>query len=341
MSWPDATRTLRADNAPAVTCSGSASDPRACLFLGIAACLLVACSGHSPSPSQGYVEGEFVYVASSQGGRLERLSVTRGQPVALAAPLFGLETTDEAAAEQQAQRQLDASQAQLNDLQTGKRPPEVDVIRAQIAQAQAAATQAAAQIARDEVQYRAGGIAQLQLDQSRELAESSAARVRELQSDLAVALLPGREAQLRAQQAQVSAARAALAQARWKLDQKTIAAPRAGLVFDTIYREGEWVPAGAPVVQLLPPENIKVRFFVSETRLGALKLGQRASVSCDSCGAPIAATITYIATAAEYTPPVIYSNDTRDKLVYLIEAHPSASDAPRLHPGQPVQVSLE
>jgi len=302
--------------------------------------LLAGCGETAQTTFQGYVEGEFVYIASSQAGRLDSLSVRRGQQVTEKLPLFALESADEAAAQQQARRQLDAVEAQLKDLETGKRPPELDVIRAQLAQAQAQARKASLQLARDREQYAVGGIARAQLDDSQASADSSAAQVRELESQLTVGKLPARAAQLRAQTAQVAAARAALAQANWKLGQKAVVATRAGRVFDTMYRVGEWVPAGSPVVRLLPPENIKLRFFVPEPVLGRLAVGQAVSVRCDGCRAALPAKITYIATEAEYTPPVIYSNETRAKLVYLIEAHPAVADAPKLHPGQPVEVVL-
>jgi len=311
--------------------------------LAAAACLpwlLSACGNDAPPFYQGYVEGEFVYLAASQAGRLQTLHVARGQQVQAGEPLFALQAEPEADAQRQAAAQLEAAQAQLRDLATGKRPAEVDVVRAQLTQAEAEARRAAAQLARDRVQFQAGGIARAQLDDSRAQAQSGAARVRELRAQLDVSALPGRDEQLRAQQAQVEAARAALAQADWTLAQKQVAAAQAGRVFDTLYRLGEWVPAGSPVVRMLPPGNIKLRFFVPETALGALHAGDRVAVGCDACGEPIAASITYISTEAEYTPPVIYSRDSRSKLVYMVEARPAAQDAARLHPGQPVEVAL-
>jgi len=101
------------------------------------------------------------------------------------------------------------------------------------------------------------------------------------------------------------------------------------------------VPAGAPVASLLPPENIKVRFYVAETELGAVQVGQQVTLRCDGCPAPIAARIGFISPKAEFTPPVIYSRERRANLVYLIEARPAPADAPRLHPGQPVEVALQ
>ena len=310
---------------------------RSTALLG-AALLAAACGNARTDSWQGYVEGEFVSVASPFAGRLDALSVQRGQQVGQGAALFALEADDERAARQQAEDQLRAAEATLQDMKTGKRPVEVEVSRAQLAQAQAQAQRSAAALRRDQRQYEIGGIAQAQLDESRAQASSDAARVRELQRDIDVARLPGREAQQAAQAAQVAAARAALAQAQWKLSRKTVAATQAGLVYDVPYRLGAWVPAGSPVVRMLPPGNVKVRFYVPETVVGALRNGQAVQVRCDGCAAPVAATISYVANEAEYTPPVIYSNETRRKLVFLVEARPSAADAPKLRPGQPVEV---
>jgi HlyD family secretion protein len=302
--------------------------------------LAAACSSRRENVFQGYAEGDFIYLSSSQPGRLERLAVARGDQVAAGAPMFALESVLEQAAQRQAQHQLDAALAQLEDLKTGKRPPEVGVINEQLAAAEAAARKSTSQRERDKIQYRAGGISQEQLQATHAQADADAAKVRELQHQVQVARLPGREQQLRAQNEQVEAARAAVSEANWKLDQKTIAAPRAGLVYDTLYREGEWINAGNPVVRMLPPQNIKVRFFVPEIVLGSLAPGRALSVRCDGCAADVPAVISYISAESEYTPPVIYSNETRVKLVYMIEARPSPQDAPKLHPGQPLEVRL-
>ncbi|CAN7474481.1 HlyD family efflux transporter periplasmic adaptor subunit [Caballeronia sp. LjRoot29] len=314
---------------------------RACVCMLFVVLTLSACSHHDDNTYQGYVEGEFVYLGSSQSGTLTQLSVARGQTVAASEPVFALESVNEAAALQQAQQQLAAARAQLADIQTGKRRPEVNATRAQLAQAVANARKAALQLTRDDAQFRVGGIAKAQLDNSRADADATAAQVHELTSQVEVALLPGRTQQLSTQNAQVAAAQAVVAQAQWKLDQKRVGAPAEGLVYDTLYRVGEWVQVGNPVVQMLPPQNVKVRFFVPETVVGKLALGRALTIHCDGCAADVAAKITYLSSEAEYTPPVIYSNENRAKLVFMVEAHPSTADAVKLHPGQPVAVTLQ
>lgn len=309
-------------------------------MLGVAAAALLAagCGREARDVFQGYAEADYVDVAAAEPGQLESLGAAKGDAIAAGAPLFALEAAREAAAVRQAQEQLAAAQAQLQDLRQGKRPPELDVVRAQLEQARAEATRAAAERERDAAQFTSGGIAQAQLDRSQAAADAAAARVRELERQLDVAQLPARADQIAAQEAQTAAAQAAVDQAAWRLGQKTVAAPVAGQVFDVLYQPGEWVAAGRPVVRLLPPGNLKIRFFVPETALGALAVGQALAVRCDGCADEIPAKITYVSPEAEYTPPIIYSNETRSKLVFMVEARPL--DGANLHPGQPLEVAL-
>jgi HlyD family secretion protein len=306
----------------------------------VCAAALAACSKSPPPGYQGYVEGEFVYVSSPIAGRLDALHVKRGDEIARGSPLFALESVNEAAALRQAQEQLKAAQAQLADLTLGKRPPEQDVTRAQLQQALVDEQKLASTLARDETQFAVGGISTQQLDDSRAAHATAAARVRQLQSELAVAKLPSRNDQIKAQAAQVAAAQAAVDQAQWKLDQKTVVATHAGRVFDTPYRLGEWVAAGNPVVRMLPPQYVKVRFFVPQTIVGGLNPGRAVSIHCDGCADDVPGTLSFVSTEAEFTPPVIYSNETRSKLVFMIEARPSLDSNVRLNPGQPVSVRL-
>jgi HlyD family secretion protein len=305
-----------------------------------AAAVLTACSGGGDGSYQGYVEGEFVHVGSGVAGRLERLLVQRGQSVTAGTPLYELESSQEAALVRQATEALTAAEAALADLGTGRRSAEVDVVRSQLAQARAAETFSAAQLTRDTAQFEAGGIARMQLDASRTQHDVDLARVRELESQLEVAELSARPEQIRGQTSQVEAARAAVDQARWRLDQLSPPAPAAGIVVDTLYRQGEWVPAGSPIVRMLPPENVKVRFFVPQAEISRLAVGQAVTIRCDGCAAQVAATVSYVATEPEYTPPVIYSNENRSKLVFMMEAEPGESQGDLLRPGQPVEVIL-
>jgi len=299
------------------------------------------CAHKGPSGYQGYIEGKIVYVASPASGRLDHLYAARGDTVSAGHPLFRLDEEPEASAEREARLALRSSESRLADLETGKRPQEIEITRAQLAEAAAQEKQADLILKSSLAQYRSGGIPQTELIDAQASAEVSAAKVREVEANLAVASLPAREQQIKAQTQQVAADRAALAQAAWRLSQKQMPAPRQGLVFDTLYREGEWVGAGNPVVEILPPENVEVRFFVPETILGKLRIGQSISVNCDGCPSPVPASITFLSPQSEYTPPVIYSNENRAKLVFMIIAKPPVNRAVELHPGQPVEVAIE
>lgn len=302
--------------------------------------MLASCSGEQNSVFQGYAEGEYVRIAAPFAGSLTALNVVRGAQVKSGDALFALEQESEVAARLEAAQRLKRAEAQLENLKKGKRPSELDTIEAQLAQAQAGAKLSAANLRRQEQLVASNFISKERLDEARAALERDAARVAELKAYLATAGLAARRDEIAAAVAEAEAARASLAQAEWKLAQKSVKAPVDGLVSDTIYVQGEWVPAGFPVVTLLPPQNIKLRFYLPEVQLGTVKLGQKASINCDGCKAPIQAAISFISPQAEYTPPVIYSKDSRAKLVFLIEARPAPADAALLHPGQPVDVTL-
>jgi len=131
-----------------------------------------------------------------------------------------------------------------------------------------------------------------------------------------------------------------VAQAAWNFHEKHQSAPKSALVFDTLYRVGEWVDAGHPVVELLPAENIEVRAFVPEGQIGRLQPGDLAQVHVDGIDTPFTGRLEYIFPDAEYTPPVIYSQDSRSKLVYMVEITFPPEVAVKLHPGQPVDVEF-
>jgi HlyD family secretion protein len=237
--------------------------------------LLAGCGNQSSDRFQGYVEGEFVYVASALAGQLETLSVQRGQQVKKGDPLFALDETAEKAA-------LDQAKAEL--------------------------TLAEAEYARQEKLFRMGPAAAQDFDRARSTRDQDRQRV---------------------------------AQAEWNYNQKKQAAPQAGLVYDTLFRQGEWVPAGKPVVVLLPPPNIKVRAFVPETRVGSIHYGDEVQVRVDGVKDPFVGKVSYISPRAEYTPPVIYSRESRSKLVFMVESVFEPQVAANLHPGQPVDVEFK
>lgn len=314
---------------------------RVSLPLAMLALALVACSNGPSDTFQGYGEGEYVYVASPYAGRLERLDVARGTQVEAGATLFVLEHGVEQAAVDAAEAKVKNTDALIANLVGARRKPELDALRAQIESAAAALELAKTQLDQQARLRARGYVSQEALDVARANYQRDAAQLAQMEAQLRTGLLSvGRQAEIDAARANFEAARADLAQARVKLEQKSAVAPAAALVQDTFFREGEWVPAGSPLVSLLPPGNIKVRFFVPETLVGRLRVGDPVSVSCDGCAASIVARISFVSPQAEYTPPVIYSRESRAKLVFMVEARPEAGDARKLHPGQPVDVKL-
>ena len=259
-------------------------------FTTLAAILLAGCAKNSSSKFQGYVEGEYVYVAAPLGGALINLAISRGDTVKAGQLLFELERQSEAAALTQAEKNLALAEANLTLSQnTFNRRSELR-------------------------QSPDGVVSAEELDKAR--------------------------AQRDADAAQVAAQQAALDKAKWAFDQKQQFAPANTTVHDTLYRQGEFVVAGNPVVVLLPPENLKVRFFVPQEKLPQIKTGDMVSVHCDGAAKDYSASVNYISTQAEYTPPVIYSRETRAEMVFMIEAKISPADASTVRPGQPVDVSL-
>jgi HlyD family secretion protein len=288
---------------------------------------------------QGYAEADYVDVAPVLTGRLVRLVVARGEQVAAGTPLFDQDDTNELAAHAAAAANLAQAQANLANLVAPSRPNEIAQDVGALTEQRAAEMQAADNLARDERVVASGAVTRQKVDQERMTLAATQARVAQAVAKLALARQPsGRVDQIAAARAAVAAARASLAQAAWQLAQRHVTAPVAAVVSDTDAEAGDTVAAGATVVQLLPPGNIRVRFFVPEPALAGIHYGERMAISCDGCGAPLVARVSFIAPKAEYTPPVIYSEQTRATLVYMIEARPKPAEALRLKPGEPVEV---
>lgn len=312
------------------------------LLVGLAVLLLaVAVLSLTAEDEQvwlGYAEGEFVWAALPEGGILEERPAERGLHAPKGALLFALDAEDERAAVEEARSALQRARAERNDLLKGLRDSEIDALLAQKRQAEAALEIARLTLQRRQALLPREFSSQEAVDQARAEFEQAEGRVRELEAELVTANLPAREDEIAAANARIEEAAAALARAKWKLSRRRALASNAGEVTDTFYEPGEFVPQGKPVVSLLPPANIKVRFFVPQAEVGGLSLGDPVTVTCDGCAAPIPAAISFIAPEAEFTPPVIYSEDARQKLVFLIEARPAPEDATSLKPGQPVEV---
>ena len=287
---------------------------------------------------QGYVEGEFVYIAPPLPGRLEKLFVQRGGTVASGAPLFELENITEKTARDETKLRLAQLRAQVVDAKKGKRPTEVDASTAQLNQARSALQQSETELARLERLAAAQVMPIQEVERMRARRDQERQRVVQLEAELRTARLGLRSDQITATEASERALESALTRSEWDLGQKRQNAPASGLVFDVLYRPGEWIAAGRPVIVLLPPPNIKVRAFVPEPLMAKIHPGDRVPVTVDGIGTPLQGTVTFISPRAEFTPPVIYNRENRQKLVYMVELGFEPATAVRLHPGQPVDV---
>lgn len=304
-----------------------------------AGALLGACSREGPTAFSGYVEGEFLYLAAPQAGYLKTLDAPRGSRVTQGQPVFAVAADPDAQALAEAEAKAGSAREKLENLKEPRRAPEIATLEAQVRAAESALRLADVQLKRDEALAKRSFVSPAKLDESRAGRDEAAAQVEATRQQLATYRTTlGRQAEVRGAEADLQAALAQSDQKRWVVDRKAVVAPASGEIADTYYRPGEWVSAGSPVASLLPDGRRRLRFFVPETALAKLKPGQAVTATCDGCAAPIRAIIDFIAPQAEYTPPVIYSRGSREKLVFRVEAAPAPEAAGALRPGLPVDV---
>jgi len=282
----------------------------------------------------GYIEGEPLYLAAPVAGTVTAMDVARGDTVKAGARLFVVDPSQVAAARDQAAAEVAAARAQAEDARKGQRPVELAVLDANTAAAEARARDAEAMFRRVSTLAAKGFESKAALDNARADAQAAQAAVKAARRQRDAATLGAREDQVRAADARVSQAAAGLAGASARLDDVAPVAPSAARVEEVFFQRGEWAPANQPILSLLPDDRIKVRFFVPEKTLAAYRVGRTVRFTCDGCARGMTARIIFVAPRPEFTPPVIYSREARDRLVYLVEAHPSI----RLNPGQPVDV---
>ena len=304
--------------------------------LPLISALLSHC-GPPPPLATGYVEGEYVQVAPLVTARVNALSVGRGDRVGPGDPLAEVESADAQGALDAAEARLAQAEAQLADLGQGSRPEELAALEATVAAARASAARAARDAEREAQLSARGAAPRAQSDDLSAASEVAAATLAEAEARLAVARLPARADRITAARAAVAEARAARDTSRWQLDQRRIQAEGAGVVTDIIRTPGDIAGPTAPILTYLPDGAVRLRVFVPQASLASISVGGVLQVACDGCE-PQTARITWIADQAEFTPPVIYSRDSRQKLVYMVEAAPETPTA--LKPGQIVEVRL-
>ena len=295
--------------------------------------------GAAPPPLwNGYVEADYVYAASPGAGTIETIAVSEGEMVTRGETLFTLEARQQRAQYDAALARAAAARASLENLQTGSRSEEVDVIRASLMKAEADLSLAQQNFARSVSLFSEALIPAAQLDQARATLASAQAAVEQLRAQLKVAELPARDAQQIAAEANLAAAEADAASAKAVLDTRTITAPADGRIERLYFSAGEVAGAGTPVASLIGTDALKIKFYVGEAERGQFALGQTIAVSCDSCVAGLTARVSHFASDPQFTPPIIYSRDERRRLVFLVEATIDGQN--EILPGQPVSVGL-
>jgi HlyD family secretion protein len=313
--------------------------PRRHIAVLVAPLLLSGCFGADDGAVQGYIEGTYVYVSAETAGRLVERPVSAGDTVEAGALIARLDDSEEKEALAEAEARTAQAKAQLANLLSGQREEEISVIAARLTEARANFNLAEEDYRRKLLLRERGTVAQSVVDDAKAKREAASATVEGTERELIVAKLPARPDEIAAAERNVAAEEAALAQAKIQLERRTLVAPSAGHIEKTFYEAGERVNAGQPIVSLLPEANKKVRFFLPEQQLARVKIGDRIAVSCDGCTSGLEAEIDRVATEAEFTPPILYSKESRDKLVFRIEAQPLGATTD-LKVGQPVDVRL-
>ena len=317
---------------------------RIVLVIGGLAMVLIVLALATPANKNadfpGYMEADLVLVGSEQGGRVATLSVEEGDHVKHGDAVFTLESSEQEASVAAAKARVAEAEARLADAQAQlQRPGEIEVLEASLNEAKAMLQVSTNNLERAQALFDKGWTTKAALDDAVAQHDRNQAAVAEAEKRINAAKLPGRSDMIDAAAANAEAAKHALAEAEKNLGKRQVAAPADGTVEEVYFRPGEVVNAGQAVVALLPPRNLKVRFFVAEPVRAGLQIDQTVNISCDGCPPDLHAKINFIARDAEFTPPVIFSREQRQKLVFLVEARPEG-EASTLTAGQPVTVTL-
>lgn len=291
------------------------------------------------APFLGYVEGETLYIGPNEGERLASLAVAAGSNVKAGDLLFAMSTTLLDRQRSEAVARIGQMEAQMANLRAAtSRPEQVAVLQAGLERAEAALKLSRSDYERQRKLFAEGHVAKAALDRAEMALNRDEATVKEARRQVNAALIPGRTQEIDAAEAAIRQARAQLEGIDLRISRQKVHAPAAGVVQDVFFRPGEVVNAGQPVVALLPPENRKVRFYAPETRLAAVRVGGRVGVTCDGCPPNLFGRISFVSSRQEYTPPVIFSDIERAKLVFKAEARLEGR-ARELPLGMPVSVT--
>lgn len=291
------------------------------------------------APFLGYVEGETLYIGPNEGERLAILHVAAGAAVKAGDPLFSMATPLLDRSRAEAEARIGQLEAQAQNLRAAtSRPEQISVLQAGLARAEAGLTLSRNDFQRQRKLFALGHVSRASLDRAQMGLKRDEASVTEARRQVEAARIPGRSQEIEAAEASLGQARAQLQAIDIRIARQGVKAPASGVVQDIFFRPGEVVNAGQPVVALLPPENRKVRFYVPEPRLAGLRVGERVKVGCDGCAGDLFGRISFVASRQEYTPPVIFSDVERAKLVFKAEAR-LEGNARELPLGLPVSVT--
>lgn len=299
---------------------------------------LTSCGNSDQHRYQGYVEGDNIYLAAPYSGALIKSCVHRGQNVKKGELLFQLDPDPQSLQVNETAAALKQVEQVYMDLQEPRRPAEIAAIQAQIGQASSQARLAAVRMKRNQTLFDKHVLDKDTLDASRERHQELLYLKAQFEANLKLAQEGSRPAQIKAQEAQIALVKSKMNQTQWQLTQKSVYAPAAGVIFDTYFFPGEFVGIQQPIAALLTPDNIHISFFVPASALPGIRVDQQITFGCDGCAENNVAIISYISPEAEYVPPLVYSRDNRDKLVFRVKA--AISDSMKFKPGQPVIVTV-
>jgi HlyD family secretion protein len=299
----------------------------AIIFVGLVAWTLLGGSSRERTFS-GYIEGESLYLASPIAGTLASVAAVEGTRVAAGQPLFSVDPATLTAQGEQAEAGLSAARTQIATAEANARQADAEI----------AAASADSERARRDLERLLSvrsddpaAVAGKDVDAARAALKAADARVAAARK-----VADARRAQVGAARAQAVEAAGGREEVQIRMNQLSPVAPAAARVEEVFFQPGEWVSANQPVISLLPDARVKVRFFVPEQQVARYRPGKKVRFSCDGCANGLAATIRYVSPRPEFTPPIIFSRDSRDRLVFMVEAYP---DKPaNLQPGLPVDI---
>lgn len=290
----------------------------------------------------GYIEADLAAVAAPVSGAVMELKVKEGDEIKVGQTLYLLESERERAQLEEAAAREEQARAQSANLGKGAREAELDQLRARERQAQAQLAQAQLQLRKTEALVKGNFVSELQLETDRTQVAVARAQLEDTRAALAAARMGARTDEQAAAEAQTLAAQAGVKQIEWLLQQKQVEAPVNGIVQEIYLRTGEYAQAGAAVLSVLQTGSLRVRFFVPNDLRPRFMPGAPLQIVISGCEQPLAARVARISARPEYTQPLMFGPELRDRMSFLTEARiekagQGACSAP---PGTPVGVRV-